>query len=148
MVKVNQYVSAEIMFFGSDAANETCDYDIYGIRIVGHNPDRDDSPGGLVLFVPYLLGSGVFTLSTIAGVAAGYLGTGDLIADTLTWTPDATWATYIDGLVGNSPIVYSPADNQHPALLAFPDLLNFHGLVVDIKPDTAADGNALISKWT
>jgi hypothetical protein len=148
MVKVNDYVSAEIMFFGSDAAGETFTYDVYGIRLAGGDVNRTDHKGGLPLYIPYLLGAGTGTLGTKVGVATGYIGATEFFADTLTFTPNATFGAYFDDLTSKTPVAYSPGDNNQPALLGFHDLLNFHGLVVDVLPVTAADINALISLWT
>lgn len=148
MVKVNGYVSAEMMFFGTGANGNTLNYDLYGIRIIGTEPDRSDNKHGAVLYVPYLLGAGLATMGNFTGLATGYLAVAARICDTLTFTPEAAFATYLDAIVGNSPIVFSPADDATPALLAFPDLMNFHGLVLDINPGTATDGAGLISLWT
>ncbi len=150
MVEVNEYVSAEMLFFGAGTDAETCTFTLYGIRLLGASQDRTDNKFGLAIFVPFVLGTGSFTLSSgIPGLATGYLDSTQLVADLATWVPNAAFVTnYMDPLVGNSPVLYAPNDNARPALLAFPDLLNFHGLVMDIVAGTADDGNALISLWT
>lgn len=149
MITVNEYVSAEMMFFGAGSDTQTGSFTLYGIRIVGAS-DRTDNKHGIAVYVPFTLGTGTFTLSSgVPGIALGYVNAGQLFADLATWVPNAAFVTnYMDALVGNAPVLYAPNDNLHPALLAFPDLMNFHGLVMDVVAGTATDVNALISLWT
>lgn len=149
LIEVQGYVRAEIAFFGVGSNDQAGTYDLYGIRVIGNNPRRNDSPSGNCLYTSFLLGSGTFALSSgLAGVASGYLSASELLADTLVWTADSDFTTYLDALVGNSIVEYSPGDDAHIGLLAIPDLAGFHGIVIDVAPTTATSVNALVSLWT
>lgn len=70
-------------FFGTDAANETGGFAVWGWRRV-----RPSAAGQSPLWVPHLLAQGTFTLGSLAGVAASPVDADQLFADGITVSTD------------------------------------------------------------
>jgi hypothetical protein len=119
---------AELVFLGTDAANETINYMISGLSPVFDWGIAD--PTDPVAWFETILATGVVTLGALTAGAAGAahsgIETGDLIADTITET--ASMADIE---------IFNPADDT-VAILRINEARNVHSILVRTDLGTAA----------
>lgn len=137
MVNVRAFRGVELLFFGTNADNETGNCVIWLIY---------KSQSGL--YIPREYGSVAFTLdATLVGVDGEDIDDTDMLADTVTFTA-AAFSTAMVTSMGVAGTASSPADGDTIGSLIIPDLLNADGIVLDLYVGTAANVNALYRLFT
>lgn len=131
---------SQLIFTGTDAANETFTVDLYLIdRIRKTRGPRDV---GDIVFTDILRKycSYAVTLGAKTGVADGVIGSSELFADTIVPTI-TTWGTKMNSIYGITHQVHSPADDTI-AFVSIMDLFDKYAWVLDFDSTGAASMNA------
>lgn len=157
MFAIGKSLTAQIIFFGTDAANESFDYRVWAAyRLSGYDGSLDSAQ-----YIVQPLGAGTATLGTMTGVATGTaLINTDFVADTVAFTASDVATTSSPSVVG--PGVIGPTamaegtsaaydattPNNDVACLYLPSLLRCTGLIIDFNNDAggtdSASANCLI----
>lgn len=139
---------AEIVFFGTGAADATGSYRVLAANALALGPgNTKDAPGDVLLS---LVAFGGFTLGTQAGAAGSVVLAAERFADTVTvtatsasTTPKGAGAARTAAFGGLDPSAYSPADNT-VARLFIPELGAADELVVEVFAPSAGTAGALV----
>jgi len=140
--------SARVSFFGT-VNNATCDVHVWGV-IYGRGNGKPETD-----FRMEYLGKAAIVIGNTPGCAGSAatdapVGSAELMADTIVWTPSTT-ATTPKGPMSvletamNEGVAaaYSPA-NDTPAHLVLPSLGRFHGLIFEFAVASSGLVNALV----
>jgi hypothetical protein len=120
-----------IKFFGTDAANETGTYNVWGWKPL-------DNSSLTKLWLPDLLLTGAFTLGAGVGIAGASVINTEFFADTITSTAGSLDATAFRTL-------YSPADDTHAWIKFEPESLDYARIEVNVAINSAATVNAIVA---
>lgn len=123
-------------------ANDDVAYRLYGMALMGEG--NGATPGQYALV---LLGSGVFTVGTMAGVAGAPVDDTYAWCDGVTWTKATAGTRIFDAMAAADAQAYSPADNT-AGFLHVPDVGGFPFLVIDIDGETDETFGCVIERIT
>ncbi|MGD9631427.1 MAG: hypothetical protein AB7V18_19485 [Pyrinomonadaceae bacterium] len=150
---VGKSLTAQFIFFGSDAANETFTYRVWLVYRCVDSSGNFDPETNIVINI----GAGTATLGTANGSTSGTaILDAELIADNAAWVTSGIATTSAPNVVGpgvvgqtafseGSAASYSATSaNDDVAPVYLPSLLRATGIIVDFKLGTAASANCLI----